>query len=202
MKIKNRIIALIISLIILPSVSFAKDQVGQYNFGIDAGYAFADIGAPDRAQRIANVTGSTTTYTYDKAAWMLRPFVSYGFTNEVSGELGFFFSNSLNASYRTASGITASESYRVFGFDLAGVYTFPVGIFLKAGLHESQINGDRSISLSNGASASASGYSYGANGLFGVGYEKDGYRVGYTYYNNIGNASGANVGFLYVGAKF
>jgi hypothetical protein len=133
---------------------------------------------------------------------MLRPYVSYGFTNEVSGEFGFFFSNSLNADYRTASGITASESYKVFGFDLAGVYTFPTGVFVKAGAHRSQIDGDITARLSNGVSATLSGSSYGVNGLFGIGFEKDNYRIGYTYYKDIGNVSSADVGFLYVGVKF
>ena len=133
MKIRNKIIALMISLIAFPSLSLAQTKAGETKFGIDAGYAFADIGAQNTAQSIANLTGSTTTYTYDKATWMVRPFVSYGFTKDVSGEFGFFYSGDLDANYRTASGVTASESYKAYGFDADAVYKGPGGLFAKGG---------------------------------------------------------------------
>ena len=203
MKIRNKIIALVISLISITNISSAQTKVGETKFGIDAGYAFADIGAQNTAQAIANLTGSTTTYTYDEATWMVRPFISYGFTKDVSGEFGFFYSGDLDANYRTASGLTASESYKAYGFDAAGVYTWPGGFFAKAGLHYSQVDGNANVRLSDGRSASASGYSYGVNGLAGIGYESaGGFRVGYTYYNDIGNLKDADFGMLYVGAKF
>ncbi len=203
MKLRNKIIALVISLISITNISSAQTKVGETKFGIDAGYAFADIGAQNTAQAIANLTGSTTTYTYDEATWMVRPFISYGFTKDVSGEFGFFYTGDLDANYRTASGLTASESYKAYGFDAAGVYTWPGGFFAKAGLHYSQVDGNANVRLSDGRSASASGYSYGVNGLAGIGYESaGGFRVGYTYYNDIGNLKDADFGMLYVGAKF
>ncbi len=203
MKLRNKIFALVISLISITNISSAQTKVGETKFGIDAGYAFADIGAQNTAQAIANLTGSTTTYTYDEATWMVRPFISYGFTKDVSGEFGFFYTGDLDANYRTASGLTASESYKAYGFDAAGVYTWPGGFFAKAGLHYSQVDGNANVRLSDGRSASASGYSYGVNGLAGIGYESaGGFRVGYTYYNDIGNLKDADFGMLYVGAKF
>ena len=203
MKIKNKIIALVISLISIPNISLAQTKIGETKFGIDGGYAFADIDAKNTAQSIANTTGSTTTATYDNATWMIRPFVSYGYTKEISGELGLFYTGDLNANYRTASGITASESYKAMGVDLSGVYTFPGGIFVKAGVHYGQLDGNASVRLSSGACASVSGYNYGANVLAGAGYETaSGLRVGYTFYNDIGDLAGADFGLLYVGAKF
>jgi hypothetical protein len=203
MRIKNKIIALVISLISIPSISLAQTKAGETKFGIDAGYAFADIGAQNTAQSIANATGSTTTYTYDKATWMVRPFVSYGFTKDVSGEFGFFYTGDLDANYRTASGLTASESYKAYGFDAAAVYTWPGGFFAKGGLHYSQIDAAGQIRLSNGSGVNVSGYSYGVNGLVGLGYESaGGFRVGYTYYNDIGNLKEADFGMLYIGTKF
>jgi hypothetical protein len=203
MKIKSKIIALVISLISIPNISLAQTKAGETKFGIDAGYAFADVGAQNTAQSIANLTGSTTTYTYDKATWMIRPFVSYGFTKDVSGEFGLFYTGDLDANYRTASGITASESYKAYGLDAAAVYTWPGGFFAKGGLHYSQVDGNRNVRLSDGRSASVSGYAYGVNGLVGIGYESaGGFRVGYTYYNDIGNLKEADFGMLYIGTKF
>ena len=203
MKIKNKIIALMMSLIAIPNFGLAQTNVGKTKFGIDVGYGFADIDAKNTAQSIANLTGSTTTATYDKATWMIRPFASYGYTKEVSAELGLFYTGDLDASYRTASGITAKESYNAYGLDLSGVYSFSGGIFAKAGVHYGQVNGEGSVRLSDGRSATVSGYSYGGNVLAGIGYEnQNGFRVGYTFYNDVGNLEGADFGMLYIGAKF
>ena len=196
-------LSIVSALLLMTSLVSAETKPGQTQFGIDGGYAFADIDAKNTAQSIANATGSTTTATYDNATWMIRPFVSYGYTKEISGDLGLFYTGDLDASYRTASGVTASESYKAMGVDLSGVYTFPGGIFVKAGVHYGQLDGSASVRLSSGASASVSGYQYGANVLAGAGYESaSGFRVGYTFYNDIGDLAGADFGMLYVGTKF
>ena len=196
-------LSVVSALLLMTSLVSAETKPGQTQFGIDGGYAFADIDAKNTAQSIANATGSTTTATYDNATWMIRPFVSYGYTKEISGDLGLFYTGDLDASYRTASGVTASESYKAMGADLSGVYTFPGGIFVKAGVHYGQLDGSASVRLSSGASASVSGYQYGANVLAGAGYESaSGLRVGYTFYNDIGDLAGADFGMLYVGTKF
>jgi hypothetical protein len=203
MKIKNKIIALMISLMSIPNLSLAQTKPGEVKIGIDVGYAFADIDAKNTAQAIANATGSTTTATYDEATWMIRPFAGYGFTKELSGEIGLFYTGTLDANYRTASGVTASESYKAFGIDLSPVYTFPGGMFVKAGLHYGKIDGAASARLSSGASVTVTGYSYGVNSLVGIGYESpNGFRIGYTFYNDVGDLAGADFGMLYVGAKF
>ena len=196
-------LSIVSALLLMTSLVSAETKPGQTQFGIDGGYAFADIDAKNTAQSIANATGSTTTATYDNATWMIRPFVSYGYTKEISGDLGLFYTGDLDANYRTASGVTASESYKAMGVDLSGVYTFPGGIFVKAGVHYGQLDGNASVRLSSGASASVSGYQYGANVLAGAGYESaSGLRVGYTFYNDIGDLAGAYFGMLYVGTKF
>ena len=196
-------LSIVSALLLMTSLVSAETKPGQTQFCIDGGYAFADIDAKNTAQSIANATGSTTTATYDNATWMIRPFVSYGYTKEISGDLGLFYTGDLDASYRTASGVTASESYKAMGVDLSGVYTFPGGIFVKAGVHYGQLDGSASVRLSSGASASVSGYQYGANVLAGAGYESaSGLRVGYTFYNDIGDLAGADFGMLYVGTKF
>ena len=196
-------LSVVSALLLMTSLVSAETKPGQTQFGIDGGYAFADIDSKNTAQSIANATGSTTTATYDNATWMIRPFVSYGYTKEISGDLGLFYTGDLDANYRTASGVTASESYKAMGVDLSGVYTFPGGIFVKAGVHYGQLDGSASVRLSSGASASVSGYQYGANVLAGAGYESaSGLRVGYTFYNDIGDLAGADFGMLYVGTKF
>jgi hypothetical protein len=76
-------------------------------------------------------------------------------------------------------------------------------MFVKAGLHYGKIDGAASVRLSSGASATVTGYSYGVNSLVGIGYESpNGFRIGYTFYNDVGDLAGADFGMLYVGAKF
>jgi hypothetical protein len=52
MKIRTKIIALMISLIAMPTFVLAQTNMGQTKFGIDVGYGFADIDAKNTAQSI------------------------------------------------------------------------------------------------------------------------------------------------------
>ena len=200
MKIKVLFISL---LMILSSKVYATDS--NAHVGIDFGWAIADIGADETAQTIANLSGSTVTYAYDKATFAGRIYMDYDIGNDLFAEVGYLQSGSLDAKY-TLSGVTATESYVVKGVDLTlGFKDTESGLFLKGGMHSSQIDGSASITISGttyAANADASGTGY----LFGAGMDLDegGYttRIGYTYYANMGGETTADVGLLYIGLRF
>ena len=179
---------------------FARER--ESHFGIDGGYAFLDIGATETAQRIANLSGSTVTVSYDEGAWVGRIYGDYSFSDTTLLEVGFFVSGEVNAKY-TLSGATASEAYTATGIDFSGVFKDSSGFFGKIGMHSSEVDGKANITIS-GTTYAAQASSSGSGFLFGIGMDDDinGSRFGYTYYANLGGVSDADAGFLYYGFRF
>ena len=99
-----KIIFLIFFFIFNLNHSFAKNGAG-----VEGGLAYGDIGAEETAQRIANLSGSTTTVTYDEATYYARLFYEFDITRESFIDVGYFFTGSLDATY-TLSGASATES--------------------------------------------------------------------------------------------
>jgi len=194
---------LILTLLILTNKVYSANS--NVHIGIDLGYGFYDIGADDTAQEIANISGSTVTYTYDEAAFAGRIYLDYDIGNDLFAEVGYLQSGSLDAKY-TLSGATASESYVAKGLDLSlGYKDSDSGMFFKGGMHSSQISGTANITISGTtyattADASGTGYLFGA----GMDFDAAGYtsRIGYTYYANMGGDTAADVGLLYIGIRF
>lgn len=190
---------IIITTLLLSSPLFAKE--GEMGFGVDVGFGFADIGAKDTAQTIANLAGSTVTYSYDYGAVAGRLYLDYGISDDLLFEAGYFQSGDIDAKY-TLSGTTVTESYSVNGFDIAAVYApSNEGYFFKGGFHSSEIRGNASITIS-GTTYAANATASGGGFLIGGGYDYGGSRFGYTYYANVGGDSDANVGLLYYGWRF
>jgi hypothetical protein len=202
---KNKIIALTISLMFMTTVVSSKE--GKVGFGVDAGYLWADIKADQTAQDLANLTRNTVTYSYDKAALSGRVYLDYGITKATAVELGFFKSGDLNATYSIPSA-SAKEAYSVQGFDLTAVYQPDSnGFFGKAGIHHSKIDWNGSVTLGSTTYNVPSTNESGTSWLAGLGYEqkideKMSYRLGFTYMKDAGGVSGADLKFIYVGLKF
>ena len=190
---------ILITALLASSPLFAKE--GEIGLGVDVGFGFVDIGAKDTAQTIANLAGSTVTYSYDLGALAGRLYFDYGVSDDLLLEAGYFQSGDIDAKY-TLSGTTVTETYSVNGFDIAAVYApSNEGYFFKGGFHSSEITGNASITISGttyAAKATASGGGY----LIGGGFDYGESRYGYTYYANIGGNTDANVGLLYYGWKF
>lgn len=173
-------------------------------FGIEGGYTFADMKAKETAKTLADLSGSTVTYTYDKATPSVRLFAGFNFNKNFSGELGYFQTSSLDATY-TITGASAKENYKASGVDFALVWR-PVetGFFLKAGMHSSKLKGEASLTI-GGTTYNISGDSKSGTGaLVGLGYEGSidkslGWKVGYTFYDSIGGVSSADAGTAYLG---
>lgn len=177
------------------NLSLAKNGAG-----LEGGIAYGDIGAEETAQRIANLSGSTTTVTYDEATYYARIFYEFDINRESFIDIGYFFTGSLDATY-TLSGASASESYFFNG--LEGSYGFKTneGFYLKGGFHQSEIDGEASITIGGttyAAQASASGTGF----LFGGGIDNGSTRYGLTYYDSVGGIEDANLTVLFYGFKF
>lgn len=190
-----RIIFLIFFLIFDLNLSFAKNGAG-----VEGGLAYGDIGAEETAQRIANLSGSTTTVTYDEATYYARLFYEFDITRESFIDVGYFFTGSLDATY-TLSGASATESYFFNGFE--GSYGFRSNddFYIKGGFHQSEIDGEASITIGGttyAAQASASGTGF----LLGGGIDNGSTRYGLTYYDSVGGIEDANLTILFYGIKF
>ena len=193
-------ILLFVFFLFISSWSLAKE--GETHLGIDFGYGFMDIGADQTAQNIANLSGSTVTYSADQATWVGRGYFDYGITDDFYGEIGYFFTGELNAKY-TLSGVTATEAYSAKGLDFAiGFKDSESGLFFKAGGHSSEVDGRASITIS-GTTYAANAAAAGTGFLFGAGIDfEDGSRFGYTFYSNLGGLTDADVGLIYLGYRF
>lgn len=182
----------------------------EFRFGISGGLNFADVGdySADVAQAIANATGSTTTYTYDRATWGGRIFGEYDLGSGLSIEAGYFLTGDIDINY-TIPGASASEAFSGSGLDFAGKYTFPEeNIYVKAGLHDSSLNYASSITIGGTNVNLGTIETEGTGGLFGIGYiietKEDGSSsfVGYDLYSSVGGVSDADFGYLYYGLSF
>jgi hypothetical protein len=171
--------------------------------GVEGGYAFVDINADSTAQTLANLSGRTTTYTYDKAALTGRIFGGIKISPTLSAEIGYFTSLSLDANYSNSLG-TANESYKTRGFDLIATYRpEPTGLFVRAGMHHSEVTGNANVTI-GGYSASASASQSGAGFLVGAGYSFPlsadlEWYVAATHLNKLGGMSGTDANLISVG---
>ena len=102
----------------------------------------------------------------------------------------------------TLAGASATESYTAKGLDLSTVYLpKESSVFVKAGIHSSEVAGTGSITI--GGTTYAANASYSGTGiLIGAGFQFDNSRVGLTYYGDIGGNSKANSTVAYLGYRF
>ena len=191
----NKLLKLITAFSIL-LCSYANSEV---KMGIEGGLGYADMRAEETAQTLANLSGSTVTYTYEEATWMGRIFADYAFTPEISAEIGYFLTGSLDATYKI-SGASATESYDAMGID-AAVVVHQESAYFKAGMHSSELNGAGSLTI-GGTTYSVSETISGTGYLVGGGLEVDDARYGLTYYADLGGDGDSGMVFLYVGATF
>lgn len=105
-------------------------------FGAEGGLSFADLGAEKTAQTLANLIGSTVTYTEDQAAVFGRFYGGTQVADSLAVEVGYFFTGDIDATY-TSSSVTATENASASGFDISMVYSEEDSPwYLKAGIHQ------------------------------------------------------------------
>lgn len=182
------------------SVVFVTNVIAEnVRLGVEGGLLWADMRAEETAQTLANLSGSTVTYTYDKATWAGRVFADYELSTETALEVGFFFTGSLDATY-TISGASATEGYDATGVDVAAVFKSD-DVYFKAGMHRSELNGVASLNI-GGTTYNVSETISGNGFLFGGGIEVDGTRIGYTYYSDVGGDSDSDMSVITYGVFF
>ena len=184
---------------LLGSMSLTPAMADVY-FGAEGGLGFADLGAEKTAQTLANLIGSTVTYTEDQAAIFGRFYGGVPVADSLSVEVGYFFTGDIDATY-TSSSVTATESASASGFDISMVYSEENSPwYVKAGLHSSEVKAAASLTIS-GTTYSAAGDYSGTGPLFGAGYEFDGWYLGATMYSDVGGADG-DVFATLIGTRF
>jgi len=172
--------------------------------GAEGGYAWVDIKAKQTAQELANLSGSTVTYTHDKAAFMGRLFGGYDISPNLALEVGGFTTGNLSATY-TITGASASESYSASGLDVSIVLKpSPEGFYAKLGMHNSKVSGNASLVIGGVTYAVASTTKSGTGVMGGIGYQSElspnlYWQAGWTYYGNLGGISSANANFISFG---
>lgn len=184
-----------------------SSAVAQTYAGAEGGAAFVDLNAQSTAQTIANATGQTTTVRYDRSALAGRAFIGEKLNDTLALEVGAFIAGSLKANYANALG-TASESYDAKGLDLSVKARIPdTGIFVRGGVHYSEVRGSAFVTL-NGTTYASTGTRSGTGFLAGVGYEdKLGaaddlfWSIEYRYMNRIGGESDVNANLLTMGIR-
>ena len=189
----------VVSLSFIALFNISSSYAENLRFGAEGGITWADMRAEETAQTLANLSGSTVTYTYDEATWMGRVFADYELSTEMSLEVGFFFTGSLDAKY-TISGSSATESYNGRGVDVAAVFKQDE-MFFKAGMHSSELEGDATLTI-GGTTYSVSDTISGSGYLIGAGLEMDENRAGVTYYADVGGDADSDMVFLYYGVLF
>jgi hypothetical protein len=193
-------------LTILSAVFFSSFANAENYVGADGGYGYVDIKAGQTAQTLANLSGSTVSYTYDRGALTGRLYFGFGLAENIAVELGYFASANATAEY-TISGASATENYSANGFDAGLVYKpSEDGVFFKAGFHSSTVEGDGSVTI-GGTTYSVTSISKSGTGMMvGIGYESKmsgasglKSRVGWSYYNKVGGVSDVNINLIYLG---
>lgn len=201
------------SLMAISSSIFAEEN--RYYGGVELGYVYAETGAAETAQYLANLAGQTVSYTYEDSAAIGRIFLGYDIDKSTALEVGYFATGDTENTYTTAgAGGTGSavEDFSVSGVDLS-VILRPSGepLFLRLGAHYSEIESTAALSFGGvGYSLTASGWAtaWGTGLLGGIGYDyamEDSdmkIRGSYTYYNKLGGVSGADMHAVSVGLLF
>mgnify|MGYP005999370139 FL=1 len=190
----KKIYSFLIALLFITNSAFAELKMG-----VEGGITWADIRAEETAQILANASGSTVSYEYDKATWMGRIFGDYAINSDIHAEIGYFLTGSLDATY-TISGASASEGYDAMGIDLA-VVLHTDDVFFKAGMHSSELNGSANLTIGGTTYAVTESIS-GSGFLVGGGFESDDSRFGLTYYSDMGGDADSDMTFLSYGVKF
>ncbi len=192
------------ALIIASAGAMAQSQTMPRNYiGVEGGFAWVDIKAEQTAQTLANLSGRTTTVSYDKATPFGRLFGGINVHQYVDIEAGVFTTGNLTANYSNSLG-TANESYSATGFDLSIVLRpEPTGFYAKLGGHNTRVDGNASVRISTySASASASKTGSGFFGALGYDFKFTNDivgNVGYSYYDKIGGLDGVNASILSIG---
>ena len=217
MYIKNLLIATaVISAFASTSATAAdenKSTSGIYG-GIDIGYGRVNTGAADTAQALANLAGETVTYSYDKGVGVGRIFLGYTINENISTEIAYFTSTKLDVNYSSAHGV-ANENAKANGGDISvllrpSASTGLNNAFLRLGAQYSKVDGSASLAYTSDGTTTiytANGNETGTGFLIGAGYDapinkNTSARVSYTYIDNLGGISGANVNLFSAGLKF
>lgn len=213
---KNILLASAILTALVSSNAFAevanKPSNGMYG-GIDIGYGRVKTGVAQTAQYLANDINEDVTATYDKGVGVGRVYLGYTINENIATEIGFFGSTKHHTNYSSTNGL-GDISAKARGGDISvllrpSVSTGLNNAFLRLGAQYSKIDESGDFVHNDGVTITT--YSTtnekGSGFLIGAGFDAPidknmNARISYTYMDNLGGLSGANVNLLSVGLKF
>jgi hypothetical protein len=212
----NKFLMAIPALLLSASV-FAQSGTRLYG-GVEYGASKLDDNAQDTANAFVSILGGSAIVTQETSIGVGRLFLGYRTTEQTAVEFGYFASGKASSRVAGVAGgggaYTATGDVEFDGFDVSGVW-FPMaakfgdsGLFLKAGLHSSEIDAKFSITGAGGTVSATTNYS-GTGSLFGAGYDwkysdQAFVRFAATRYMKIGGESDSD-GTVYsigIGANF
>lgn len=199
---ENMMRKILISAILMSSVASAQAD-DKFKMGVEGGFALADLGAEDVAQALANSTGRTVTYTEEQGTPYFRIYGAYELSDQFDIEVGYFNAASLDSTYSfSGSTVTAGVGVKVSGWDVGGRFNVNENVFLKAGMHNSEMEGTVSVTIS-GTTYSASASQDGTGAYFGGGYNfNENLSVGFTHLSSLAGDSDSDANLIYVGYQF
>jgi hypothetical protein len=183
MKIRNKIIALMISLIAMPTLLVSAEKqpyfyggVKLFNYGLENG----DLRTLNVS--IVNLGFSSSTSSTDNRGYGVELGLGYDFNKNLAVEAGYTNFGTLTINNRT-TGPTTSNTLDITGYSLGVGVLGKFGEeksygYIKAGLHNWDMSGKLSTSL--GSSSEALGT--GTDPMFSVGYRADIFQISYDGY--------------------
>ncbi len=189
--------------IVLSTLTLSAAQAQEWRFGVEGGFAAADVGGAEAAQVLATASGRTVTFSEDSSTVALRAYAELGITNTLAAEFGLFQTGSLDVTF-ASPGTTATGRVEVDarGFDFGLKYYATDAIFLRAGAHYSEVSATGTVTIA-GVNYSGAVDEDGFGGFLGAGFNvTDNISVGLTYYDNLGGESDADATFAFIGYRF
>jgi len=188
----------------------ARDTDGY--FGVEGGFAFADIRADETASVFVNTFGGSVNYEYDVADLAGRLSIGYGMNDMFDLELGYFLTADFNATYNGVAGngvvYSATETYSASGIDVSALIRPNSGdFFIRVGMHNSEVEGQGNFVIPGVGSANVSATQSGSGLLVGLGYDwglddRSFARVSYSFYDKLGGADNSELGLLSASYNF
>lgn len=192
------------SLFLVVGMMLAGSALAQAN--ANAGRAGVYVGVEGGAASLKPESSRSISMSESSRTNYLRAAVGYQISRNLAMESGYFVTSTLKNSNRNSSGDLVDSKASVSGFDLAAVYKFDSGIYLKGGSTFASTSNESKTFRNNVATSSQSTSKSGLGYLFGVGYQFDLSRsfagqVGYTRLQKLAGSS-ANINAFSVGAKY
>jgi hypothetical protein len=194
--------AVVTCAVLCTPTSFAQGVSSGAYFGLEGGAGSLKDSTGEVAGTLVNAVGGSAVVTQDASVLVGRLLAGYQFNENVSAELGYSFTGSVDTKITGVSSSavaytgTAKATYSGVDYSVLirpSVSSGANGFFLKLGGHNLTVKTEATLTGTSTASASSS--ISGTGTLFGFGYDwpfstTSFARLSYTAYNKIAGGDG------------